>query len=95
MAWDAAERGPALELLVSAKAVRLGGAGLALGVLLFSTVMAPLVLTRHARLLGGLSPSACALTLFAAVFAAIMEEILFRACCSGSSNAMQGPLRRW
>ncbi len=72
------ERRPALELLASAKAVRLAGAGLALGVLLFSTVMATLVLTGQARLFGGLSPSACALTFLAAVFAAIMEEILFR-----------------
>ena len=72
------ERRPAWELFVSAKAVRLAGAGLALGVLLFSTVMATLVLTGHARLFGGLSPSACALTVLASVFAAIMEEILFR-----------------
>ena len=72
------ERRPAAELAVSRVAVRLAGAGACLGVLLFSIVMATLLLSGHARLLDDLSPLGCAFALLAALFAAIVEELLFR-----------------
>lgn len=72
------ERRRAMELVLSQAAARLAGAGASLGVLLFSIVMTTLLLTGHARLLDDVSPLGCTFALLAALFAAIMEELLFR-----------------
>ena len=72
------ERRFAVELGASARAARLGVTGMSLGILLFSLVMATLLLAGRMRVSGGGTLAGCAAALFGSLFAAVNEELLFR-----------------